>query len=276
MLDIIFTPRVLAVLGTIGLALFAFSFVWAFFKVSFQKALGRPVPRNWLTNGCDVLAEVGANLPGALNRALKLAGKPGLFLPTQPSDGAPPTSSAATIDALSTENASLRTALADYQRRVAGSHAVTEPTPFDPQARQTIAPEVAAQINRDLPPPLDGQRGSIDIATLLAIGSGVMALLCVVTAIALSAQGCIPVRRFVLDHTAGVPARGDRTPRTMACVTTDAGLQLPVYVSDERRPWPALPRRPDGTQRTCAAGEGCVVETDGGIAHCTAADGGAR
>lgn len=264
MLDTILTPRVLAIIGVVCLALFAFSIAWAFFKVNYQKALSRPVPRFWLTNGFDVLAEIGNNIPGAVNRALKLAGKPGLFLPTAPSDGSPPTSSAATIDVLSTENASLRSALADYQRRVTDSHAVTVPTPFDPSARQTIAPEVAAQIDRS-------QRGSIDLATLLAIGSGAMALLCVVVAIALSAQGCIPVRRFVLDHTDGVPARGDRTPRTMACVTTDAGLQLPVYVSDERRPWPALPRRPDGTQRTCAVGEGCVVEADGGVAHCTAA-----
>mgnify|MGYP000523520580 CR=1 FL=1 len=118
MLDTILTPRVLAVLGIIGLGLFAFSFAWAFFKVSYQKAVGKPVPRFWLTNACDVLAEIGANLPGAINRALKLAGKPGLFLPTAPADGSAPTASAATIDALSAELTRLRDALAAYQRRV--------------------------------------------------------------------------------------------------------------------------------------------------------------
>lgn len=148
MLDAILSPRVLAVLGAIGLALFAFSFAWAFFKVSFQNALKSPVPRNWFTNGCDVLAEIGANLPGAINRALKLAGKPGLFLPTQPADGSAPTASAATIDVLSSENAALREALAALQRRVSESHAVTAPVPFDPQARQTIVPEVVAEVQR--------------------------------------------------------------------------------------------------------------------------------
>lgn len=148
MFDSILTPRVLAVLGIIGLALFAFSFAWAFFKVSYQKAIGRPVPRFWLTNTLDVAAEIGANLPGAINRALKLAGKPGLFLPTAPADGSPPTASAATIDQISTENARLRTALADYQRRAVDSHAVTEPVPFDP----------AAHITREQLPPVDGSQ----------------------------------------------------------------------------------------------------------------------
>ena len=142
------TPRVLAILGIIGLALFAFSFAWAFFKVSYQKALGRAVPRFWLTNALDVAAEIGANLPGAINRALKLSGKPGLFLPTAPADGSPPTASAATIDQLSTENTQLRAALADYQRRAIDSHAVTEPAHIDP----------AAHITREQLPPIDGQR----------------------------------------------------------------------------------------------------------------------
>ena len=66
-------------------------------------------------------AEVGANLPGAINRALKLAGKPGLFLPTAPTDGSPATAAAA----LASENAQLRDALAAYQRRAAASRAVT-------------------------------------------------------------------------------------------------------------------------------------------------------
>jgi len=149
MFDAILTPRVLAVVGVVCLALMAFAAGWAFFKVCYQKALGRPVPRNWFTNGCDVLAEIGNNIPGAINRALKLAGKPGLFLPTAPADGSPPTASAATIDTLSNENAQLRDALAAYQRRVGESHAVTAPmglahpaqvfTPsFDPTLTQDV------------------------------------------------------------------------------------------------------------------------------------------
>ena len=85
---------------------------------------------------------------------------------------------------------------------------------------------------------------------------------------------CGPVRRVVLDHAGGVPARGACTPHVQRC-TQAGGVFLPVVCSDDHREWPALPLRPDGTQRTCAPGEGCTV-SDAGVAHCTAAvDGGA-
>lgn len=158
------------------------------------------------------------------------------------------------------ELARLREALAAYQRRVGESHAVT--APFDPQRRQTIVPEVAAQIASETLP-RDGQRGSISLRALL-----VVALLSLVAL----AASCIPARRFVLDRTDGVPARVACTPRTQACVVTDAGVYLPVVYSDECRPWPTLSLTPQGVQRVCPAG--CVVDGDSGIARCTAADGG--
>jgi hypothetical protein len=264
MLEALLPPRALAVIGIVCLVLVAFAVAWAFFKVSYQKALGRPVPRFWLTNFFDVVAEIGNNLPGALNRALKLAGKPGLFLPTAPADGSPPTASAATIDVLSNENAALRVSLADYQRRVAGSHAVTEPTPFDPTARQTIAPDVAAQIAGN------SQRGSVELGV-----AGFLLVLVALVAVGVHVASCVPVRRFVLDHTDGVPPRGPCVPTAQRCAALDGGVFLPVVCSADHREWPTHPLSPNGEQLTCAVGEGCEV-TDAGIARCTAADGGVR
>lgn len=272
MLDAILTPRALTILGAVGLALFAFSFAWAFFKVSYQKAIGRPVPRFWLTNALDVAAEIGANLPGAINRALKLAGKPGIFLPTQPADGSAPTASAATIDTLSAENAALREALADYQRRVSDSHAVTAPgiahpaqlfaPAFDPTARQPI--------------PRDGERGAVDVRALLAV----VAALSVVLPLGVALSGCPLAREAALRATPSVPDPADCRPGVMRCLSTPDGM-IPVVCSHVEalggghREWPALPRDPaDGSQRVCL--HGCVVDSDSGVAHCVglAADGG--
>jgi hypothetical protein len=213
------TSRTVAIVGLVCIALSALAALWAMVKLSYQRALGRPMPRNALTGTLDVLAELAVNVVGAVSRALKLGTGDGLFRPTVPL------------------------------------------TPAE-AARPTIAPPEAID---------PAQRGSIDIATLLAIGSGAMALLCVVVAIALSAQGCIPVRRFVLDHTSGVPARGPCVPDVHRCATTDAGLAVPVVCSADHREWSSLPLRPDGSERTCAPGEGCSL-TDAGVARCTAAD----
>ena len=268
MLDTILTPRVLAVLGIIGLGLFAFSFAWAFFKVSYQKAVGKPVPRFWLTNACDVLAEIGANLPGAINRALKLAGKPGLFLPTAPADGSAPTASAATIDALSAELTRLRDALAAYQRRVSDSHVVTEPNGFDPSQRQTIAPDVAAQIASETLP-RDGQRGATSFVTALVV----VALVGLVLSVGALLTGCPAVREAALRATPGVPDHTDCRAGAQRCAAADGGA-LPEVCSGSGRWWPALPRSADGTQRVCPAG--CAL-ADGGVAYCAAdVDGGAR
>ena len=80
----------------------------------------------------------------------------------------------APVDPREAELSQLRTELAALQRRVSESHAVTSPgvahpaqifaPVFDPSVRQTIAPEVVAQLPRD-----DGQRGSVDARALLAV-----------------------------------------------------------------------------------------------------------
>ena len=161
--------------------------------------------------------------------------------------------------------AELEAALATYQRRTADAaeHDLSRPT---------VSPPAPIEVYD----PAKTQRGSVDLPVLAAIVTGSLGVLCAVIALAAWSQGCVPARRFVLDHTDGVPARVRCAPRTQVCVLTDAGVYLPSVYSDECRPWPTMPLRPNGTQRTCAAGEGCVVEADGGLAHCTAADGGGR
>lgn len=164
--------------------------------------------------------------------------------------------------ALDSRDAELAALRAEVRRLKAGDEVVI--------GRPTVTPPAPIEVYDAT----KTQRGSVDLATVAAIVTGSLGVLCAGIALAAWSQGCTATRRFVLDHTDGVPARVQCTPRTQVCVLTDAGVYLPSVYSDECRPWPTMPLRPNGTQRTCAAGEGCVVEADGGLAHCTAADGG--
>ena len=255
--------RGLAIAADVGFVCACLAFVWGAIKLAYQRTQGQAMPRNRFTKTFDVLVEAFNIVWGTVNRVVKLDTGKSLFLPTLPADGSPPSRSAATIDALSTENASLRASLADYHCRVADSHAMTEPG-FDPLARQTITPEVLAEIAGR------GQRGSVE-----AGAAGFIALLVGILAMGLYAASCVPVRRLVLDHTGGVPSRGPCVPTAQRCALLDGGVYLPVVCSADHREWPTHPLSPDGEQLACAAGEGCEV-TDAGIARCTAADGGAR
>jgi hypothetical protein len=227
-LSALLTSRTVAAIGLACIALSAFAALWALVKLSYQRALGRPMPRNALTGTLDVLAELATNVVGAVSRALKLGTGEGLFRPTVP---------LTPVEAVQAQAVEI--------------------------ARETVVPHDPTQTMR-APVDRDSQRGSVDLGAL-----GFVLLLAVASGVALA--HCTATRRFVLDHTDGVPARVRCAPRTQVCVLTDAGVYLPSVYSDECRPWPTHPRRPDGTQRTCAAGEGCVVEPDGGVAHCTAA-----
>lgn len=142
--------------------------------------------------------------------------------------------------------------------------------PFDPTLTQDLT-EASRAVQRATAerPANDPERG----ATSLSAAIATVALLGIAGAVGAMVWGCDPTRRFVLDHTDGVPARVSCVPRTQRCSVTDAGVYLPVQCSDDHREWPAMPLRPDGTQRTCAAGEGCEV-IGGGIARCIAADAG--
>ena len=150
-------PRGLAIVADVGFVLACVAFLWGAIKLAYQRTQGQAMPRNLFTKALDVGVEAFNIVWGTINRAVKLDTGRGLFLPTLPADGSPPSSSAATIDTLSSENAALRTELAALQRRVSESHAVTAPgvahpaqvfaPVFDPSVRQTIAPEVVALAN---------------------------------------------------------------------------------------------------------------------------------
>jgi len=98
----------------------------------------------------------------------------------------------------------LRAALAALQRRVSDSHEVTAPS-FDPSRRQTIVPEVAAEVQRaigsatpaqvfspEFRDPGNGQRGSASLRVLL----GVVVGLAVVLPLGVGLYGCPASRQL--------------------------------------------------------------------------------
>lgn len=162
------------------------------------------------------------------------------------------------IAAQAAELTSLRASLADYQRRAVDSHAVTEPTPFDPSARQTIAPDVVDAAKR-----ASDQAGHVEGSAML--GACVLAL-----AASLLCAGCPWVREGAMRASVVVADPTDCVPLATRCV---AGVPVvcspsPVPGSNRHREWPMLPRDGRGMQRACA--DGCVVDDAG--AHCVAAD----
>jgi hypothetical protein len=83
-LSTILTSHTLAAIGLGCLILSALAAFWAMVKLSYQRALGKPMPRNGLTMTLDVLAELATNVVGALSRALKLGTGESLFRATVP------------------------------------------------------------------------------------------------------------------------------------------------------------------------------------------------
>lgn len=155
-------PRGLAIVADVGFVLACVAFLWGAIKLAYQRTQGQAMPRNLFTKVLDVGVEAFNIVWGVVNRAVKLDTGRGLFLPTLPADGSPPSSSAATIASQAAELSQLRAELSAYQRRVGESHAVTRPMgdptaqasgsragsppSFDPQARQTVVPDVATAI----------------------------------------------------------------------------------------------------------------------------------
>jgi len=131
-LESLLGPTVTTWIAHLVAALTAFALLYGAAKILWIRLAGRPFPVNRFTRTLDALAELGTNVIGFANKLRSPNGAPLI-----------PNPDVLRRDALIEE---LRTSLADYQRRVAGSHAVTEPTPFDPSARQTIAPDVAAAV----------------------------------------------------------------------------------------------------------------------------------
>lgn len=98
-------PRGLAIVADVGFVLACVAFLWGAIKLAYQRTQGQAMPRNLFTKVLDIGVEAFNIVWGTINRAVKLDTGRGLFLPTLPADGSPPSSSAATIDTLSTGNA---------------------------------------------------------------------------------------------------------------------------------------------------------------------------
>ena len=140
----------------------------------------------------------------------------------------------------------LRESLAALQCRVTGSHAVTSPgvahpaqmfaPVFDPSVRQTIAPEVVAQLPRD-----DGQRGSVDARALLAV----VVALSVALPLGAALSGCPNWQRPSCP-----------TPGRWSCVSDQ-----PHYCAPTRE------LTPIGDEPCAPQGRVCEVRADG-VARC--------
>ena len=114
--------------------------------------------------------------------------------------------------------------------------------------------------------------GAPRVRTPLRAGIVVLSLCC----LAALSQGCDPLREGVMRATPGVPAPNGCVEGTAACIATGAGM-VPAPCGDTHRMWPSLPRRADGTRRTCVAG--CVVRDEPDArqaARCVGPDGGVR
>lgn len=84
------SSRAFAGVGLACMALSALAALWAMVKLSYQRALGRPMPRTELTMTLDVLAELAINVVGAVSRVLKLGGGEPLFRATVAPEPVPP------------------------------------------------------------------------------------------------------------------------------------------------------------------------------------------
>lgn len=158
------TSRTVAAIGLACLVLSALAALWAMVKLSYQRALGKPMPRNALTATLDVLAELAVNVVGAVSRVLKLGTGEGLFKPTVP---LAPAEARALVE-------SKEASLDALTRGSVVPPAAIEP--FDPSKR----------ITRDQLPPLDGQRGHTSLSAILVAAC----LLGIVAALGAMVMGC--------------------------------------------------------------------------------------
>jgi hypothetical protein len=132
-------PRGLAIVADVGFVLACVAFLWGAIKLAYQRTQGQAMPRNLFTKALDIGVEAFNIVWGAINRVLKFSGSAGIFLPTQPTDGAPVLA-----------RAELEGRLAETERsRDALMRAIEEST--------------AA------PPRHDGQRGSVNFGSLLFV-----------------------------------------------------------------------------------------------------------
>lgn len=72
-----------------GLLALGYALAWAAIRASYERVVGKPMPRTRLVLALDVLADLAVNVPGAVNRLLRSTGRDPLFLPAPPAPRPP-------------------------------------------------------------------------------------------------------------------------------------------------------------------------------------------
>ena len=72
-----------------GLLALGYALAWAAIRASYERVVGRPMPRTRLVLVLDILADLAVNVPGAVNRLLRSTGRDPLFLPAPPAPRPP-------------------------------------------------------------------------------------------------------------------------------------------------------------------------------------------
>ena len=68
--------------AALGVLALGYALAWAAIRASYERVVGRPMPRTRLVLVLDILADLAVNVPGALNRLLRSTGRDPLFLPS--------------------------------------------------------------------------------------------------------------------------------------------------------------------------------------------------
>ena len=80
--------------AALGVLALGYALAWAAIRTSYERVVGRPMPRTRLVLVLDTLADLAVNVPGALNRLLRSTGRDPLFLPAPPAPRPPAAPSA--------------------------------------------------------------------------------------------------------------------------------------------------------------------------------------
>lgn len=75
--------------AALGVLALGYALAWAAIRASYERVVGRPMPRTRLVLALDILADLAVNVPGALNRLLRSTGRDPLFLPAPPAPRPP-------------------------------------------------------------------------------------------------------------------------------------------------------------------------------------------
>lgn len=76
--------------AALGVLALGYALAWAAIRASYERVVGRPMPRTRLVLALDIAADLAVNLPGGINRWLRATGRDPLFLPAPPRPPAPP------------------------------------------------------------------------------------------------------------------------------------------------------------------------------------------